>query len=181
MASKPPFLGRAFRAPLVPPEQPRVEAAEVSFGDMVRMLGEGIADAQVALDRASAEMVRELAGSKIEIIPEIIETIHADGSISYENGKPQTVSLLDIGILPTFYQFAEASVELVMDVRISETTDEKTKEKRTTLFTSTREVTTDRQFSRDVKATSKFSVKLVPVPSPLRIDPVRRSRQEGTP
>ncbi len=179
MATKPPFTGRPFRPPLIAAEQPRVEAAEVSFADMVRMLGEGIADAQVALDRASAEMVRELAGSKVEIIPEIVETIAADGSISYAAGKPQTVSLLDIGILPTFYQFAEASVELVMDVRISETIDEKTKEKRTALFTSTREVTADRQFNRDVKATSKFSARLVPVPSPLRIDPVRRSQQES--
>jgi hypothetical protein len=179
MASKPPFLGRPFRAPIVAAEQPRVEAAEVSFADMVRMLGEGIADAQVALDRASAEMVRELAASRVEIIPEIVETIAADGSVSYKAGKPQAVSLLDIGILPTFYQFAEASVELVMDVRISETIDEKTKEKRTALFTSTREVTTDRQFNRDVKATSKFTARLVPVPSPLRINPVRRS-QEGS-
>lgn len=178
MASKPPFEGRSFRSPIVAVEQPRVEAAEVSFADMVRMLGEGIADAQVALDRASAEMVRELAGSKVEIIPEIVETIAADGKITYASGKPQTVSLLDIGILPTFYQFAEASVELVMDVRISETTDEKTKEKRTALFASTREVRTDRQFNRDVKATSKFTARLVPVPSPLRIDPVRRSQQE---
>jgi hypothetical protein len=179
MASKPPFLGRPFRTPIVAAEQPRVEAAEVSFADMVRMLGEGIADAQVALDRASAEMVRELAASRVEIIPEIVETIAADGSVSYKAGKPQAVSLLDIGVLPTFYQFAEASVELVMDVRISETIDEKTKEKRTALFTSTREVTTDRQFNRDVKATSKFSARLVPVPSPLRINPVRSS-QEGS-
>ena len=178
MASKPPFAGRPFRAPIIAAEQPRVEAAEVSFADMVRMLGEGIADAQVALDRASAEMVRELAGSKVEIIPEIVETIAADGKVSYAAGKPQVVSLLDIGVLPTFYQFAEASIEVVMDVRISETVDEKTKEKRTALFASTREVTTDRQFSRDVKATSKFSARLVPVPSPLRIDPVRRSQQE---
>ena len=172
-------MSNAFRAPLVPAELARTEAHEVSFGDMVRMLGEGIADAQHALDRASASMIQELATTQIEIIPEIVETIDADGAVDYDSSGRQTVSLLDIGVQPTFYQFAEATIELAMDVRISETINEKTQEKRTTLFTSTRQITVDRQFQRDVKATSRFTAKLVPVPSPLRIAPIRRTTLEG--
>ena len=41
MASKPPFLGRSFRAPIIAAEQPRVEAAEVAtiqvHGDEIRL------------------------------------------------------------------------------------------------------------------------------------------------
>ncbi len=164
---------RGFRSPIVAAEQPRIEAPDVSFGDLVRMLGEGIADAQAALDRASAEVAVQLAETEIEIVPTITETIAKDGSVTFERGKPQKTSLLEIGITPTFYQFSQATVEVTMDMHIVETTDEQTKEKRKGLFSSTREVTLDRKFSRDVKATSKLTATLVPVPSPLRIDPVR--------
>jgi hypothetical protein len=174
MATSPitkPFRG--FRAPIVAAEQPRAETSAVSFGDMVRMLAEGIADAQNALDRGSAEMAVELAETEIEIIPSITEIIDADGNVTFKRGNPEKRSLLEIGIAPTFYQFSQATVELTMDVHIVETIDSQTKEKRSGLFTSTREVTLDRRFNRDTRAVSKLTATLVPVPSPIRFEPVR--------
>lgn len=170
---------RGFRKPIVAVDQPRVESGDVNFGDLVRMLGEGIADAQTALDRASAELAVELAETEIEIVPSITEIIAADGSVSFERGKPQKVSLLEVGVTPTFYQFSQATVEVTMDIRIVETVDQTTKEKRKGIFSSTREVTLDRRFSRDIRSTSKLTATLVPVPSPLRIDPVRTTVVKG--
>ena len=164
---------KGFRTPIVAAETPRVESPDVSFADLVRMMGEGIADAQAALDKASAEVAVELAATEVDIVPTITETIAKDGTVTFERGTPQKRSLLEIGISPTFYQFREATVEVTMDMRIVETGDETTKEKRKGLFSSTRDVTLDRRFSRDVKATSKVTTTLVPVPSPIRVEPVR--------
>ncbi|MGI4879961.1 MAG: hypothetical protein ACRYG4_21005 [Janthinobacterium lividum] len=170
---------RGFRPPIVAPTQTFPETANVSFGDLVRMLAEGIADAQAALDRSSAEMAVELAATKIDIVPTITETVAADGSVTFAAGATQTVSLLEIGLTPTFYQFSEATIDVAMDVHLVESEDSTTKEKRSGLFVSTREVTLDRKFNRDTTSSTRMTAKLVPVPSPLRIDPVRRTIVPG--
>ena len=77
------------REPMVKPETPIREAPSASFGDLVRMVGEGIADAQMRLDLASAELVQELASTYVEIVPEVTEVIDAEGNVTYESGKPQ--------------------------------------------------------------------------------------------
>ncbi|MCU0892517.1 MAG: hypothetical protein MUE77_12440 [Sandarakinorhabdus sp.] len=164
-----------FRPPLVSPALPLPEVPSVSFGDLVRLLAEGIADAQMALDRASAEMAVELANSQVEIVPVITETVDKDGNVRFSRADPQTVSLLEIGIMPTFYQFREATVEVSMDVHIVESTNEQTKTKSRGLFASTRDVQMDRRFNRDTKVASRLTATLVPVPSPIRIEPARRT------
>lgn len=171
----PPQVFRGFRPPIVAPTKSFPETANVSFADLVRMMAEGIADAQAALDRSSAETALELAQTEVEIVPTITETIAADGSVTFSRGAPQKVSLLEIGLTPTFYQFSEATVDVAMDVRLVESENEQTKEKRSGLFVSTREVTIDRKFNRDTTTTTRLSAKLVPVPSPIRIDPVRNT------
>lgn len=175
MALPPGKAFRGFRPPIVAPSQTFPETASVSFGDLVRLMAEGIADAQSALDRASADMAVELADTQVEIVQTITETIAEDGSVTFERGKPQSVSLLELGLTPTFYQFAEATIDVAMDMHIVQSEDEQTKEKRSGLFASTREVTLDRKFNRDVTTTTRLTAKLVPVPSPIRIDPVRRT------
>jgi hypothetical protein len=169
-----------FRKPLVSPETPVRETPSASFGDLVRMLAEGIADAQASLDRASAEMVVELANTEVEIIPTVTETIDENGIVQYTNGAPQTVSLLQLGVRPTFYQFSQAVVEVVMDVKIVENETE-TGQRRFSLFANTSDVRFERKLNRDVKISSKLTATLVPVPMPLRLEPVITSAraQEG--
>ena len=55
---------RAFRTPIVPAEIKVSKVPSTSFADLVRMLAESIADAQLSLDRASAEMLTELAETR---------------------------------------------------------------------------------------------------------------------
>lgn len=163
---------RVFRAPLVAPETPVRETPSTSFGDLVRMLAEGIADAQVSLDRASAEMVLELANTKVKIIPSVTETIDEQGNITFTQGEPQEVSLLHLGVRPTFYQFSQAVVEVAMDIKIVETSTEKG-DRRLTLFADTSNVRFERALNRDVRISSKLTATLVPVPMPLRLQPVQ--------
>lgn len=160
-----------FRRPLVAPETPVKETPSASFGDLVRMLAEGIADAQASLDRSSAEMVVELANTEVEIIPTVTETIDENGIVNYTNGAPQKVSLLQLGVRPTFYQFSQAVVEVVMDIRIVENETENG-QRRFSLFANTSDVRFERKLNRDVKVSSKLTATLVPVPMPLRLEPV---------
>ena len=161
---------RAFRPPIVLPETPVRETPSASFGDLVRMLAEGIAAAQASLDRTSAEMVAELANTHVEIVPNITEIIDENGNITYQSGDPQTVSLLHLGVRPTFYQFSQATVEVVMDIEIVETETEKG-EKRNSLFAQTYNVRYERKLNREVTTTSKLTATLVPVPMPVRLEP----------
>ena len=165
---------RAFRDPIVAPEVPVRESPAVSFGDLVRMLAEGIADAQTSLDRASAALVAELAETTVSIVPSVTETIDADGNVTFEQGEPQEVSLLSLGVTPTFYQFSQSTVEVVMDVKIVESEQVKEDGKRSYgLFAGTADVRVERKLNRDVSAHSKLTATLVPVPMPLRLAPVR--------
>ena len=165
---------RSFRDPIVAPEVPVRESSSVSFGDLVRMLAEGIADAQTSLDRASADLVEELAATTVNIVPQVIETIDADGKVTYEQAEPQEISLLSLGLTPTFYQFSQATVEVVMDIKVVEQEQVREDGKRNYgLFAGTADVRTERKLNRDVTVHSKVTATLVPVPMPLRLEPVR--------
>ena|SRR5918996_1311820 len=166
---------KAFRPPIVAPGEPVRETPSVSFGDLVRMLAEGIADAQTSLDRASAELVRELAETTVEIIPRVTETIAEDGTVTYEQGEPQEVSLLALGVTPSFYQFSQATVEVVMDIKVvqSQTETATTKGQRFGLFAGTTDIRAERKLNRDVTTHSKLTATLVPVPMPIRLEPTR--------
>lgn len=164
---------RAFRQPIIPAEVVAPEAPDVSFGDLVRMLAEGIADAQASLDRASAELITELAATRVSVVPQITETLDADGNVTFESAAPQEMSLLELGITPTFYGFSQATVEVTLDVKVVESTTSSETGKRFGLFAGTRDIRIERKLNRDVTMASKLTATLVPVPSPLRLAPVR--------
>lgn len=175
---KPELASRVFRAPVVSPELPVQEAEFTSFPDLVRMVAEGIADAQASLDRASAELVTELASTKIKIIPRITETIDKDGNVTFEQAPEREVSLLDIGVTPTFYQFSQATIEVAMDLKIVENINESGVKRGFALFANTSGIRFERKLNRDVSVSSKLTATLVPVPKPLRIEPERSTNTE---
>ncbi|MGH2995129.1 MAG: hypothetical protein ACRDN6_12445 [Gaiellaceae bacterium] len=165
---------RAFREPIVASDIPVRESPSVSFGDLVRMLAEGIADAQTSLDRASAELVQELAEATVSIVPRVTEVIDAAGNVTFEQADPVEVSLLSLGVTPTFYQFSQSTIEVVMDIKIVEKEEESGEGKRNFgLFAGTAAVRAERKLNRDVTVHSKLTATLVPVPMPLRLEPSR--------
>lgn len=175
-----PERSRAFRAPIVPAQTPVSEIPSTSFADLVRMLAEGIADAQLSLDRASAEMLVELSNTKVDIVRNVTETIDEQGNVTYKTGEPQSMSLLELGMLPTFYQFSQATVEVAMDLQIVENTTETTEAKGLkTLYANTSNLRMERKLGRDVKIASKLTATLVPVPPPLRVEPSRNTVTKG--
>ncbi len=168
---------KAFRAPIVPAEVVVQETASTSFADLVRLMAEGIADAQMALDRSAAEMVTELANTTVEVVPSITEEVATDGTVTFTQGKAQTVSLLALGVKPTFYQFSQATIEVSMDLKLVEQVNEDGTRKKggVGLFAETSNIRFERKLNRDVSVHSKITATLVPVPAPLRLEITRRT------
>ncbi|MCH8338392.1 MAG: hypothetical protein IH858_06060 [Chloroflexi bacterium] len=162
------------------PLEPTRELPGTPFAELLTQMAEAIAEGQARLDLSSAEVLRALSETSVSIIPNIQQIIAEDGSVRFEQSEPMSVSLLDLGILPTFFAFSEASVEVVMDLKTVESITERgTSKKRTFLFAGTQSLRTERRLNRDVSVHSKLSVKLVPVPAPALLEPTRIVEDQG--
>lgn len=154
------------------------ELLDVPLPDMVTKLALGIADAQRALDAASVETAKVLAEEKIDVVPAITETIAADGSVSFAEANPVSMSLLQVGLNPTFYQFAEATIEVTMDIKTTTSTQTNVKVSAQAKVgfalwsASVRvDVQHNRKYGKEVHGTSRLVTRMVPVPPPPRIFP----------
>ena len=93
------------------------ELLAVPLPEMVMKLGLGIAEAQRALDENSVETSQLLAETTVPLVLAVTQVIAADGTVTFTNADPVDVSLLQIGLMPTFYQFSEATIEVTMDIK----------------------------------------------------------------
>jgi hypothetical protein len=154
------------------------ELLNVPLPEMVLKLALGIAEAQKALDENSIETAKALADTTLPLVMAITQTIAADGSVSFVNANPVNVSLLQIGLLPTFYQFAEATIDVTMDIKTTTSTETniKVSAKANVGFACwsasvQTDVSFNRKFGKEVHGTSHLLTRLVPVPPPPRIAP----------
>lgn len=154
------------------------ELLDVPLPDMVTKLALGIAEAQRALDENSVETAQLLADTTIEVIPAFTQTIAANGTVTFTSADAVEMSLLQVGLNPTFYQFAEATIEVTMDIKTttSSETNIKVSAKAKVGFAmwsaSVRvDVSHNRKFQKEVRGTSRLVTRMVPVPPPPRIFP----------
>ncbi|HAB37677.1 MAG TPA: hypothetical protein DCE52_06730 [Rhodobacteraceae bacterium] len=154
------------------------ELLAVPLPEMVMKLGLGVAEAQRALDENSVETASMLADTTVPLVLAVTQTIAADGSVSFVNADPVDVSLLQIGLMPTFYQFAEATIEVTMDIKTtsSRETNIKVSAKAKVGFgcfsaSVSVDVSHNRKFGKTVHGTSRLVTRMVPVPPPPRIFP----------
>lgn len=103
---------------------------DVPFPDMVYNLANAIAQGQRKLDRASLETARALAKATVKVIPELYEVIEwgevktPKGSttpitgvkVSMDAADPVKYTLLQAGLMPTFYQFTESIIEVKISI-----------------------------------------------------------------
>jgi hypothetical protein len=166
------------------------ELVEAHFGELLRSIAQGIADGQRALDLASINTLVVLAGTPVDIIPEVTELITpatidvnvpghtpvqvTGARVSASAAQPVQLSALQAGILPTFYQFTEVTIELKLSVQLREAdqtdTDGSTK---TGIFAFGSHVNfrTQNTFSYSVDAASTVTAIMRPVPPPARLLP----------
>src|SRR5271167_1482302 len=109
------------------------ELASVPFGKMIYDMASAIARSQVALDSASISLVKVLAATKFDYIPDIVEVLQgvprtlkgvtgkdADGNptpvvvtgvqVTTEVGDSFPLTLLQAGVNPTFYAFTNSTI-----------------------------------------------------------------------
>ena len=154
------------------------ELLNVPLPEMVLKLSLGIAEAQRALDENSVETAEALADTTVPLVLGVTQVIAADGTVSFTNSAPVDVSLIQIGIMPTFYQFAEATIEVTMDIKTTtsrETNIKVSKKAKVGFMMFSASVNIDvshnRKFGKEVRGTSRLVVRMVPVPPPPRIMP----------
>lgn len=154
------------------------ELLDVPLPDMVAKLAFGIADAQAALDKNSIETAKALAEETVEIVPAITQTIAADGTVTFSTPPAVEISLLQIGLLPTFCQFAEATIEVSMDIKTTLSTETRAKIEtkfgaKIKVFSASikAEVSHSRKFGKEVRGTSRMITRMVPVPPPPLLQP----------
>jgi hypothetical protein len=154
------------------------ELLDVPLPDMVLKLALGIAEAQKALDENSVETAQALAETTLPLVMGVTQTIDANGAVTYVNGSPVDVSLIQIGLLPTFYQFAEATIEVTMDIKTTTSVETNIKigKKAKAGFavwsgSVSVDVSHNRKFGKEVHGTSRLVTRMVPVPPPPRLAP----------
>lgn len=165
------------------------ELLDVPFPEMVAKLAMGIATAQQALDENSVNTATILADTDIDVVLNVTQTIDANGDVSFEQSPAVPISLIQLGLLPTFYQFSEATIEVSMDIKTttSQETNVKVSASAKVGFAAwsasvRADVSHNRKFGKEVQGTSRLLTRLTPVPPPPRIAPeltVVDSRPEG--
>src|SRR5437764_7406764 len=93
------------------------ELLDVPLPEMVTKLAMGIASAQAALDDNSVHTAILLASTTVDdVVLAVTQTISSSGAVTFTDSKAK-MSLLQLGLMPTFYQFAEATIEVTMDIK----------------------------------------------------------------
>lgn len=113
------------------------ELLDVPFPDMIYKMANAIAQGQRKLDKASLDTARALAKAKVKVIPDIYEIVEkkklSDAlepgtslpgdagdtdtiAVRTEAAKAVDMTLMQAGLLPTFYQFTESLIEVKISI-----------------------------------------------------------------
>jgi hypothetical protein len=174
------------------------ELAEVPVGDLLRSVAQGIADGQTALDVAAVKTLIALAATNVELIPEITEVISPETLHVKTNGdtidvtgvrvmataaEPVKMSALQAGLVPSFYQFAEATIQLKLSVQMREVREYQSPVLGPPImraFASHVNFRTQNTYSYSADASSSVTAILRPVPPPARLVPTTITVNELT-
>ncbi|WP_341902631.1 hypothetical protein [Fluviicola taffensis] len=120
------------------------------LSSMIENMGISVAKAQAALDSNSIEMLKSLASSTVEI------------------GEDK-ISLLNLGFVPSFYAFTEATFDAKMDFSLAESTSfnaDATVSVQTQVVSATVSAGFARKFDQSASASSSIAARMVSLPPP---------------
>lgn len=166
------------------------ELQEANFGEILRSIAQGIADGQRALDLAALQTLIVLSKTPVDIIPEVTEVVTAQPLTIPISGQPSVqvtgarvtanasdpvqMSALQAGMLPTFYQFTEATIQLKLSIQLRQATEVDTdgnQQTRFFAFASHVNFRTQNTYSYQVDASSTVTATLKPIPPNTRVLP----------
>ncbi len=173
---------------------------DLPFAEMVRNLAFAIAEGQLELDRSSIETLDYLINHNVQVVPEITEILEpierqvtigppddekqitiTGTRIRPSGAAPINLSLLQAGLLPTFYQFTEASIEVKLSVSMKSTANSESTggsnlgvgsaRYKTRAYSSPVNFRTANTYSYSADGSSVLRVTMRPVPPPPRLTP----------
>lgn len=175
------------------------ELLDIPFGEMLRDLAFAIAEGQLALDKSSIATLQHLLTTNVGLVTEVTEIIEPSvqqvqvgnqlmpitgASIRSSGGQPVTMSLLQAGLQPTFYQFTEATLEVKLSISVKRTEESESETQpnsspsnvrvggfKTRAFASSVNYRTSNTFSYKAEGASVIRATLRPVPPPPRVTP----------
>ena len=114
------------------------ELLDVPFPDMIYKMANAIAQGQRKLDKTSLDTARALAKAKVMVIPDIYEIVEKKKlsdtleagvtlpgattgdietiAVKTVSAKAVEMTLMQAGLLPTFYQFTESLIEVKISI-----------------------------------------------------------------
>jgi len=170
---------------------------DVPFPKMVLSLAQAISKGQMAMDLASLNTLKVLAKTKFDFVPEVTEVLTPvpisvntpSGPVTVTGvdatvqvGRSFKLTMLQAGILPTFYQFTESIIEVKMSIS-SKTESESEFEFGASVevsagflfasgtFSSHVNYKTTNKYSYSVEGSSLLRTTLKPSPPPTRMMP----------
>ena len=170
------------------------ELLDIPIADMVRDLAAAVAEGQLSLDRASIETLKFLASeaNAIDLIPQVTEviaptlsTVTVNGSdvqvpgisVTQQPTTPVRTTLLQAGLLPTFYQFTEALIEVKLSITLREAGSTQTAgrpgfaRRGAMAFAAPVNFRNASTYSHTTEGSSLLRVTMKPVPPPVRLTP----------
>lgn len=185
----------------IAPSRSTRAVADIPFDALVYLLAEGVADAQTALDAHTAATLETLAETAVDVVPRVTRTVETDGSITTEAAPPESRSLLELGLTPARYRFSDATIEVEIDVSVTDEIgggagpapqrdgasgddrdhvvgDEPT-DRLFGLRADTGASSDQRRFDREVGANARLAARLEPTPVPMRLESTADPRSAG--
>ena len=114
------------------------ELLNVPFPDMIYKMANAIAQGQRRLDKSSLDSARALAKLRVSVIPDIYEIVEKKKlsdtldagvelpgastgdvetiAVRTESAKAVSMTLMQAGLMPTFYQFTESLIEVKISI-----------------------------------------------------------------
>jgi hypothetical protein len=166
---------------------------DVPFPKMVLSLAQAISKGQMALDLASLNTLKVLAKTKFDWVPEVTEVLTPNPmtvggvtvtgvNVTATESPAIQLSMIQAGILPTFYQFTESIIEVKMS--ISSKTESQSEFEfgaeasvsggflfASGSFSSHVNYKTSNKYSYSVEGSSLLRTTLKPTPPPTRVMP----------
>lgn len=166
------------------------EMTNTPFPEMVRLLGTGIAEAQYELDLVSLKIARMMAGYAPD--PEGVDgedppppPASPERTLLVKLGDGNEYSLLELGFVPTFYQFVDTLIELKLSISMSRESNYSTTSVRAStnvkgkvgFFSASASVNVSAvsasfssKYQYSAEGSSLMRTKLVPVPAPAILE-----------
>ena len=162
----------------------------VNMGELIHSVATAIADAQFKLDKSSMMVAEFMSGQRLLRDLETGALLDGNGNASDEpvtidsriyfgqkvvDGKkiPQKLSMMELGFVPTFYQFVDTVIEMRVAMRVN-----KNSQGQTVMTGTTVDASYASSYNYNLEASSIVKTKLVPIPPPAILEERLRAELE---